>query len=1337
MGPLHCFGFGFSSRRARSRQEPLWSDMHENTRFRRSSHGPTEQDDYPPKHGLYVAIDRDPAAYILWTKRDEGEEGGWGEMGDGRGGGDIWIAVGIAGRISCPVQSSSPSVGRKSMSLAAFLPLRSPYPHHRSPPNAFSPRVSFRHTEADANIRSPRPALAPMSRIRIETVSRRTNDLPRDPSDWVDKDLLSYVRYNYSPIEAVPLSEVIERDRLTPTALWYLQAEPEQLLAITEEESLRNTLLGLALSLKPAVSPTSPRIRHVRRLSEDLERPPPPPPPPPPSPPTPEEPELEEDDDVAESIVSDWALDEDLDGDDGTTPTMDDLGDLAEFATQPDPPLEGLGLHTGEPHLNSLPTPQPQPMSMDTDDLINLEDEAQPTLPQEEATEPHASRTDTDATDDPPVEQATSSQGASTDAHVPDAAEEKPPAATHSADPSPPPDKPSAPREAGAGMPVDPFAGSNTFGSPIDDDDLGNPRADLEDPSGPDPSPTPPPAADPARTATPTSDYHDANSTHSGEGERPEATPAEQEHGPSPVHPQEQESSTTSGNEDQSSTETPLPIETPVQGESGDNASSGNATPTGEEVQPEENPAPASSEDPFEPPPPTTKPVQTAPPATDPAVAPPPATDSAEPSPSVTNPAQPSPSVTEPVSTPAEETTQTLKEDISPAADPDRDETAHVGPDETKDAETKEPSVQSTTTSSGIPTLEQSQETAEAEDRESAHLRGEESADKAGDETVEQAGEEVVDKASEGEEEVVPATTTTESVEMTTPPEVTTGTVDNSPAPEGSSDDVSGVQANEQTSASETQAVSSEAEVNSSSTTQDEGTPEKSSTPSGPPAPESTPSPLLSTDITTEPTATTTAFDPPPSPTVRLASGIEAQLIDRDPESTEQSPSASPGDTPPNESSSASESRQASPPAETEVPAETEAEKPPPVPRGRNPSPSSVSPVISAEGKRPAPPRLNTAFGSSSEPSRSATSARPRADNSAWQQSPASRSAFSPAAAKTIGWGSAQSPAAKPPAWGRVFNSVTSFFAPPSEPSTRDSSQERETPDPCTPAPPAPAAARQPPAVRPSPWGKNRNRPGLAASSPSPQQASKPQQPPPLAAEPSVSVSPAQASPPADTDSNGNTSVPTPASSSDPSPPEGSAIRETNPQAEELTDVVLDGILVDSRTPSAGNGEPVRDAESSRAPTMPTVASSEGDSPDVDVAGGKDETKDAEDEDMFKITADDIVGADKEEGSESRPQGNMDLDEDEEENTPLNLHLDRVGQMTGDSVSSAATSDTETQGEEERPGHRMGSKLQTSGLASEPDGVGSPAVESPTVGTPTQSKAKKRKNKKKKGNGGP
>ena len=65
--------------------------------------------------------------------------------------------------------------------------------------------------------------------------------------------------------------------------------------SLTREDALQQLVLQVAQSIQPAVSPTTPRIKHVRRLSEDLARPPTPPPPPPPSPPIPEEEELEED----------------------------------------------------------------------------------------------------------------------------------------------------------------------------------------------------------------------------------------------------------------------------------------------------------------------------------------------------------------------------------------------------------------------------------------------------------------------------------------------------------------------------------------------------------------------------------------------------------------------------------------------------------------------------------------------------------------------------------------------------------------------------------------------------------------------------------------------------------------------------------------------------------------------------------------------------------------------------------------------------------------------------------------------------------------------------------
>ena len=82
--------------------------------------------------------------------------------------------------------------------------------------------------------------------------------------------------------------------------------------SVTTKDSLHSFILSLAQGIKPAVSPTIHRVKHVRRLSEDFAHPLPPPTPPP-SPSLPEESESEEDDDVAESVVSDWALDGDND----------------------------------------------------------------------------------------------------------------------------------------------------------------------------------------------------------------------------------------------------------------------------------------------------------------------------------------------------------------------------------------------------------------------------------------------------------------------------------------------------------------------------------------------------------------------------------------------------------------------------------------------------------------------------------------------------------------------------------------------------------------------------------------------------------------------------------------------------------------------------------------------------------------------------------------------------------------------------------------------------------------------------------------------------------------
>ena len=1020
----------------------------------------------------------------------------------------------------------------------------------------------------------------------------------------------------------------------------------------------------------------------MRRLSEDLERPPPPPPPPPPSPPTPEEPELEEDDDVAESVVSDWALEEDLDSDHGPTLTTDDLRDPVEPAAQPESPVEGLGLHTGEPHLNDVTTPQPQPGTMKTDDLINLEEDPQPTAPQEEAPEPHATRADTGAAGDPQVEEATSSQGPA-DAHVPDAA-------GHHADLPAPSNEPSASRNAGASMPADPFAGSDPFISPNEDDDLENPWA--EDTPGADLSPPSPPsaAADPARASTPTSDYHDANSTHGDEGGRQEAPPAEQEQkpGPSPVHLQERDSPAMSGDEDQPTTEAPILAETPIQGETEGHTNSGDDATTQVEEEPEENPAPSSPEGPTETPLPAGGPIQTTDPvqSTDP-------TETANPdqgAPPVTDPAEPSPPVTDSVTAPTQETTQTQEEHGSSAPGTERDEMTRVDSGDSKDIQAEEPPVQSTT--SGTTAPEQSEETAEAEGLESSQPGGGEGADK--------AGEEVVNKVGKGEEATVPATTTTattEPAETTAAPVVTADAVDNSPASgESSGGEASGAQANEPASASETPAAQPQAEAISSSLAQDEDALEQTSIPSVPSATESSPSSLPVTDTT----PATTALGSPSSPTVRLASGIEAQLVDCDPESTEQTPSASPSDTPPVALLSPSESRQASPSPEAK------AERSPLPPTRVRTSSSSVSSVNPIEKKAPLE-QTETGFGSAA--SRAATTPAnttpPRSmsfgsQHSAWTQG------TSPAVPKTPAWGSAaQSPAGKAKSiFSSITSSVSSFaFGSHSEPTTPSISQER--------GPPAHAVSpsnRQVPGAGQGPWGQKRSW-STVAPSPSSQQSSKLSLPPPPAVELSNNASSAPAP----------SSIPVrPASAPETLPPAESTIQRADREGKEVTEALSDSVIVDSGMPSAENGEPARNEKASQDPVVqPSVTT--GGSSEADRPSGRDDANGAEDGDLVNITPHDVAEASKEAGSEPRPQGGPTGrdDDDDDEDTPLDLRLARVRQTTADSVSSAATTDTETQGEDERPSPPKGPKLRTTNLSHGTEGIDSPVIgDSPVVG---------------------
>ncbi|TBU44569.1 hypothetical protein BD309DRAFT_958085 [Dichomitus squalens] len=122
----------------------------------------------------------------------------------------------------------------------------------------------------------------------------------RNPSYWVDRDLSSYVHSTYAQIIASQLSSIIDENKLTPQALWYLQDSREQLHAIAEKPSLQEALLGLAESIPPKVRYATLRVRHVQQLSEELASQP--------SSPTspPEESVLEQDDNVAESIGSEF-----------------------------------------------------------------------------------------------------------------------------------------------------------------------------------------------------------------------------------------------------------------------------------------------------------------------------------------------------------------------------------------------------------------------------------------------------------------------------------------------------------------------------------------------------------------------------------------------------------------------------------------------------------------------------------------------------------------------------------------------------------------------------------------------------------------------------------------------------------------------------------------------------------------------------------------------------------------------------------------------------------------------------------------------------------------------
>ncbi|KAI9057316.1 hypothetical protein FKP32DRAFT_1638100, partial [Trametes sanguinea] len=234
------------------------------------------------------------------------------------------------------------------MSLASYLLYRPSLP-------SYSPR---RPPENDMlpGSRSPtfrRQALPP-SRINTSSGSRR----PRDPMQWADGDLVGYVKSHYKPSHTTTLIAFIKEFRIPPLALWYLQTDPEELSRLTNEDlGLQELLLDLASHVRPVVSPSTPRRKPIWELSRELDVPPPPP-----SPPPEPEPELEPDadDDVARSIVSDWALDEAPEGEMLQTPQQRAREDAEDARPEREQEadadadtsastVEGLGLDTGVP----------------------------------------------------------------------------------------------------------------------------------------------------------------------------------------------------------------------------------------------------------------------------------------------------------------------------------------------------------------------------------------------------------------------------------------------------------------------------------------------------------------------------------------------------------------------------------------------------------------------------------------------------------------------------------------------------------------------------------------------------------------------------------------------------------------------------------------------------------------------------------------------------------------------------------------------------------------------------------------------------------------------------
>ncbi|KAI0649196.1 hypothetical protein C8Q79DRAFT_1007747 [Trametes meyenii] len=244
--------------------------------------------------------------------------------------------------------------------LTSYLhrPTLNVYPMHRRSSNDAAP--------VPWNDRTGRIGAQPS---RINTSRPK---LPADPSQWTDRDLTKHVRRHYEDPSAAQLVGLVDNFRLTPQALWYLQDERDELSLLTDENlSLQELVLDLASHIKPVVSPTTPRRRHARQLSEDIEiwlSPPPPP--------TPLPEELEpEDEDVAQSVISDWAMDEVQDKEAGY-PAGSALPDDDLVAEDGLGDVQGLGLDpTGTQHIQPTQEPSPERVGED-EDLLHFDDEA-------------------------------------------------------------------------------------------------------------------------------------------------------------------------------------------------------------------------------------------------------------------------------------------------------------------------------------------------------------------------------------------------------------------------------------------------------------------------------------------------------------------------------------------------------------------------------------------------------------------------------------------------------------------------------------------------------------------------------------------------------------------------------------------------------------------------------------------------------------------------------------------------------------------------------------------------------------------------------------------------